>query len=357
MTAARRLDRTPKNRLDGKKDKTSILIVDDDLINLLILEKMLKNLDLEIVKAGSGSEALDLIVENDFALVLLDAQMPELNGFETAREIRSTPRNKDLPIIIVSAVSKTKELILKGYEAGAVDYLLKPIDQQLLTSKVKVFCELYEKKKQLELKNRELNSLNEKLHDEISKRKRVEKELLFQVIRDPLTGLFNRRYLEESLDREISKANRHQIPLGIIMLDADHFKAFNDTYGHMAGDRVLKYMGELLIKNSRREDIACRYGGEEFVLVLPGTDRKIARQRAEDLRAIIQEGAPIYHNKKQLPNITVSLGVALLPEHGNSAVDLLAAADKALYQAKEEGRNRVVVAKKPRKSNTPSNSA
>jgi len=346
MTAVQQINNDQENKLALEKIETSIPIVDDDLINLLILEKMLKNLNLNIIKAGSGNEALSLIEEHDFALVLMDAQMPDLNGFETARQIRTNPRFKDLPIIIVSAVSRTKEFILKGYEAGAVDYLLKPIDQLLLTSKVKVFCELYEKRKELVIKNEELNQLNSKLQEEIARRKKAEKKLMFQVIRDPLTGLFNRRYLEESLEREISKAKRQRIPLALIMLDADHFKNFNDNYGHLAGDVVLKHLSDLLVRNSRREDIACRYGGEEFVLVLPGTDRKTARQRAEDLRTIVQNGAPIVHNDKQLPNVTISLGISLLPDHGDTAGSLIDTADKALYQAKEEGRNRVVVAAK-----------
>lgn len=348
MAAAHQAENRQENNSSTGDIATSILIVDDDLINLLIMEKMLKNLDFDIVKAGSGKEALSLIDENDFALVLMDAQMPELNGFETARMIRSNPTHKDLPIIIVSAVSRTKEFILMGYEAGAVDYLLKPIDQLLLASKVKVFCELHEKKKQLELKNIELNQLNKKLQEEVSKRKRAEKKLLFQVIRDPLTNLFNRRYLEESLDREISKANRQKIPLALIMLDVDHFKNFNDTYGHLAGDVVLKQLSDFLSSNSRREDIACRYGGEEFVLVLPGTDRSVAGIRAEELRLIVQDGQAITHNNEELPNVTISLGIALLPDHGKTAAELIEAADKALYQAKEGGRNRVAIAQPPK---------
>lgn len=344
MSAVRRIDKTRKSNSIPDMNKANILIVDDDLINLLILEKMLKKLDLNIVKAGSGAEALEQIKKIDFALVLLDAQMPGLNGFETAKAIRSNKKHKDLPIIILSAVSKTREFILKGYESGAVDYLLKPIDQFLLTSKVKVFCELHEQKKLLKRKNKELNRLNRKLHEEISRRKEAQQELLFQAIRDPLTGLFNRRYLEESLEREISKAKRQKIPLGLIMLDADHFKIFNDTYGHIAGDMVLQHLSKLLVKNSRKEDIACRFGGEEFVLVLPGTDRKVAMQRAEDLRLIVENGEPIRHRKKLLPNIRISLGIALLPDHGSTAIDLISAADKALYQAKAAGRNRAVIA-------------
>lgn len=324
--------------------KTPILMVDDDLINLLLLEKMLKSLDLNIVKAGSGFEALELIETYDFALVLLDAQMPELDGFETANKIRARSRHQELPIIIVSAVSKSKEFIIKGYKAGAVDYLLKPIDQFLLLSKVKIFCELHQKKQLLKKKNTELALLNEKLNDEIIKRKEAEQKLLYQAIRDPLTGLFNRRYLEESLDREIAKAKRHHTPLGLLMLDVDHFKVFNDTYGHLAGDMVLRNLSELLIKKSRKEDIACRYGGEEFVLMLPGTALQVAAQRAEILRKTVAGGEMIIHENKALPSITISIGVAILPEHALSTTELITAADQALYKAKENGRNRIEAA-------------
>lgn len=323
-------------------EKTNILIVDDDSINLLIMEKILKKLDLNIVKAGSGFEALELSQKIDFALVLMDAQMPEMDGFETAQKIRSMAKNKELPIIFVSAVSKTKRFIIKGYESGAVDYLLKPIDQFLLNSKVKIFCQLYEQKKLLENNNSELERLNQKLQQEVIKRTKAEEELLFQAIRDPLTGLFNRRYLEESLSREIAKSKRHKTPLGVIMIDADHFKAFNDTYGHLAGDNVLRNLGEVLLKYSRKEDIACRYGGEEFVLVLPGASEKVAGQRAEDLRLIFESKEKIEYENRLLPNVTISLGVAIVPNHGSNMDDILSAADDALYLAKEKGRNCVV---------------
>jgi diguanylate cyclase (GGDEF)-like protein len=332
-----------------------ILIIDDDRLNLMIIEKMMKDLDVSVFKAESGREGLDLIDQHDFALVLLDAQMPEMDGFETANRIRANVDREELPIIIVSAVNKNEEFIKKGYEVGAVDYLFKPVDPILLVSKVRIFSELYQKKRLLEEKNAELAHLNEKLRHEISKRKVAERKLMFQAIRDPLTGLFNRRYLEESLERELSKAKRQKIPLGILMLDVDHFKDFNDTYGHLAGDTVLKNLSHFLIKNSRKEDIACRYGGEEFVLVLPGTNLKVTQIRAELLRAGIENAPQIMHQDEPLPNITISIGVAILPENGQTTLDLIAAADNALYKAKEKGRNRVESA--PFLQNEPSDSA
>ncbi len=180
---------------------------------------------------------------------------------------------------------------------------------------------------------------------DITKRKESEQKLISQAIRDPLTSLFNRRYLEESLDRELSKAQRHKNPLAIIMLDADHFKMFNDTYGHLAGDKVLRDMGKHLVTYSRKEDIACRYGGEEFVLVLPETTLEVATQRAEDLRLTIEAGKKMKYKRQTLPTVTISLGVAVFPDHGNRVNALISAADKALYEAKEHGRNQVVVAK------------
>lgn len=455
-------------------EKTNILIADDDPVSLTILEKMLEREDLNVVSANSGQEALDLAENLDFALGLIDVQMPKMTGFEAAEKIRKTSKNKELPVIFISAVSKEKEFVLQGYESGAVDYLIKPFDQFLLTSKVNIFCKLHKQQRLLKDKNSELAKVNKQLQSEISERKTVQKrlkesetkyrrlfeksndallitdktrildcnaamvdlfrfkkksillkthfleffptkqtdgeysedkingmmdvaiqegshkfecvalrdddsefsteilmtaipmgkktvlhtvvrditkrkeseeKLISQAIRDSLTGLFNRRYLEESLEREISKANRHGNPLTIIMLDADHFKQFNDTYGHLAGDVVLRNLGEQLVKYSRKEDIACRYGGEEFVLVLPETNLNVAYQRAEDLRSVIENDKKMIYKDKELPIVTISLGIAVFPADGETVNELMNAADNALYEAKEQGRNRVVVYK------------
>ncbi len=456
-------------------EKTNILLVDDDPVNLLVLEKLLEKEDVNIETAASGIEALNKAQQIDFAVGLIDVQMPEMNGFEAAEKIRQTEKNKELPVIFISAVSKDRHFVVQGYETGAVDYLIKPFDQLLLNSKVNVFCKLHEQKKLLEDKNTQLAHVNQQLQKEISERKKIakklresetkyrrlfeksndaifitdearvldcnaamvdlfkfknktkllatqyidffpdaqpdgeksedklagminmairegshkfecinqkadgstfptevsmttiqigkinilhtvirditkrkesEQELISQAIRDPLTGLFNRRYLEESLEREISKAHRHKGPLAVIMLDADHFKKFNDTFGHLAGDMVLSNMGKQLVKYSRKEDIACRYGGEEFVLVLPGTKQEVAYQRAEDLRVKIETQKKMKYRNEILPNVTISLGVAILPDHGEKMDELMSAADKALYKAKKAGRNRVVIAGK-----------
>lgn len=172
---------------------------------------------------------------------------------------------------------------------------------------------------------------------------RLRESLRHQAIRDPLTGLFNRRYLQETLERELYRVQRKQAGLGVIMLDVDHFKQFNDTYGHEAGDRLLAVLGRYLRTAIRAEDIACRYGGEEFLLVLPEINKDSLAERAEAIRAGAPELEVEYHGQL-LTGITISLGLAWFPEHGTTGEQLVEAADKALYRAKRTGRNRVVLA-------------
>ena len=173
---------------------------------------------------------------------------------------------------------------------------------------------------------------------------RLRETLRHQVVHDVLTGLFNRRYLEETLEREIYRCRRKGASLGLIMLDLDNFKHFNDTFGHEAGDNLLQTLGKFLGERVRREDVACRYGGEEFVLIMAEASQEIVCQRAEAIRREFQK-VPVVHRGQVLESVTVSLGVAMFPEHGVNGRDVLRAADDAMYRAKAQGRNRVVVAK------------
>jgi diguanylate cyclase (GGDEF)-like protein len=167
--------------------------------------------------------------------------------------------------------------------------------------------------------------------------------LQHQSIRDPLTGLFNRRYMEESLEREINRAQRKQQPLGIIMIDVDHFKRFNDRFGHEAGDIVLQTLGVFLRHSIRESDIACRYGGEELMLILPESPLEETMRRAEQIREGIKS-LKLEHRQLSLGEITASMGVACFPEHGMTKESIIWAADVALYKAKAEGRDRVITA-------------
>jgi len=172
---------------------------------------------------------------------------------------------------------------------------------------------------------------------------RLREALRSQSIRDPLTGLYNRRYLEEMLERETRRAVRAEHGLGVLMLDLDHFKKFNDTYGHDAGDTVLRETAKFLLKSVRAEDIVCRFGGEEFIVILPVADLKVTQARAERIRSRLRE-LQVLHQGQSLGMVTVSVGVADLPEHGTSPKALIEAADAALYRAKREGRDRVALA-------------
>jgi len=189
----------------------------------------------------------------------------------------------------------------------------------------------------------ELRQANEQLSSKIKEVETLHEHLREQAIRDPLTGLYNLRFLTESLKREMAQAIRGKTPLSVVLLDIDHFKAFNDTYGHKAGDEVLQTLGNLLTAQTRMGDIACRYGGEEFVIIMPSALPEEAYKRADQWRTMF-ENAQIVSREDRL-SATLSAGVATFPNHGSTADDIWRAADDALYSAKSAGRNRVAVYK------------
>lgn len=532
-----------------------ILIVDDKPANLLALRKLLGRPGLNIVEATGGNDALSLILEYDFALILLDVQMPDMDGFETAELIRGNEETKHIPIIFVTAISKEQKYIFKGYDKGAVDYLFKPLDPDILKSKVNIFLELYKQKEDLKKANTELYKANERILEQqeglieearlkvllqmlganaqklnqplaflldnvellekhsdnreksvecISRIKEsgrkisdiankirtinysepipsydgsssvvnfnreinilvvddsgdvfegikaflgdqdlvnmsraanmkealtmlgqgqfdmifldhllndgtsidflreAEKEgietpvivisgqgdemLVSQVIQlgayeylpknrinlesvsrvinntlerarlrndvkkaqakmaemstvDELTKLHNRRYFIEALEGEFERASRYEIEMALIMVDLDHFKKINDTYGHPSGDMVLSKIGGILKKHVRRNDIACRYGGEEFAVILSNVSRENIYAAYDRFREMVSEHLFEYESNQF--HITVSIGIAFSND-AESANDLLSQADQALYQAKDTGRNKTV---------------
>jgi len=194
----------------------------------------------------------------------------------------------------------------------------------------------------LRSQNRLARALAEQIGSAVSNL-RLRETLRNQSIRDPLTGLFNRRYLEETVERELRRAERHHTSLGVIMLDIDHFKQFNDRFGHDGGDALLRELGPMLQKTVRKEDIACRYGGEEFLLALPDASFEDTVARAEQLQNMAQ-ALDVVHRGRSLGQVTLSLGVAVFPTHGTTTDILIRAADTALYRAKQNGRSRVEVA-------------
>lgn len=319
-----------------------ILIVDDRPQNLLTLEQLLESQGLNIVRAASGQEALRLMLDYDFALVLLDVQMPDMDGFETAELMRGKSRTRHIPIIFVTANHTERHHVFRGYDAGAVDYLFKPLEPQMLLSKVYVFLEIHRQRLALQAKTRELDAKIAEL--EILKSELEEKNQELQLLStlDGLTGIHNRRHFNDILDQEWQRMLREKSPLSLILLDVDHFKRYNDCYGHFDGDRCLRRVAATLNALLKRPaDMVARYGGEEFAAIMPGVDRGGAEHMAEIMRlAIVNLG--IEHRKSPVHDmVTVSLGVSsIVPAPDYTAASLLQAADRALYQAKLTGRNR-----------------
>lgn len=322
--------------------KSNILIVDNRPESLLALEKTLKRDDLDIIKAISGNDALALIQDNDIALILLDVQMPGMDGFETAELIRGNEEAKQVPILFLTAISKEQKYVFKGYEMGAVDYLFKPLDPDILLSKVNVFVNLSKQNKQLLDTTNKLHEAVEKLQDS---QKTIEEQykLLEDISNsDELTGLYNRRYMTEILDNEFSRALRYKTDLSCLLLDLDFFKGINDSYGHDFGDLVLRGTSACLKENVRKQDFLFRYGGEEFLMLLPNTDINGALSVAEKICSASEKKT--HDDGTKTTVVTISIGIASVNLHQPSEnKELIAFADKALYRAKAEGRNRVKV--------------
>jgi len=231
------------------------------------------------------------------------------------------------------------ELRLPHMPSRYMDLRMTPLydAQQNLSGRIIVFRDITDRK-QVE---KDLMRANDKLHTQLIEIGLLQSQLREQAIRDPLTNLFNRRYLEETLERELARAEREEYPLCIVMMDIDHFKDVNDTYGHEAGDIVLRTLAETITAGSRHGDFACRYGGEELVLVMPNINIETAMDRADELHQTINR-LYIPYGRFNL-SITISVGVACYPDHGNTKEELLRAADQALYAAKHAGRNRVSI--------------
>ncbi|AJG99456.1 diguanylate cyclase domain-containing protein [Clostridium beijerinckii] len=320
-----------------QNNNTNILIVDDRQDNLLVLESLLEDMECNIIKATSGNEALSLMLDYEFALVLLDVQMPEMDGFETAEFMRMNSKTRYVPIIFVTAISKEKMCIFKGYEKGAVDYLFKPIEPIILQSKVRVFLELYNQKKLVE----EQTKLLELKLKELSDLKEANFKLENLSTLDGLTGISNRRSFDNYIETSLRSCVRSQKPISLIMADIDFFKGYNDNYGHLKGDDCLTKVANTITSSIKRPlDFAARYGGEEFAVILPETDIEGAKVIAEVIRKNVEGLKIVHEHSKASQYVTLSLGIATLYTNMEiSSNRLIESADKALYRAKSNGRN------------------
>jgi diguanylate cyclase (GGDEF)-like protein len=321
--------------------KAHILIVDDRVENLITLEQLLDHFDIEVVRAMSGEEALAHTLDYDFALVLLDVQMPGMDGYEVAELMRGNKKTKMIPIIFVTASSMADSHVFKGYESGAVDYLFKPLHADIFKSKVGVFLELFQQKSALQQKTLEFDRQLAELEELQQQLEETNEQLLLLSSTDSLTGLFNKRKYEEIFAEEWQRASRSQIPISLIILDIDYFKTYNDSFGHHIGDDCLRSVSAALKTMELRQlDKIARVGGEEFAIILPDTDSAGAGEVAERVRKNI-EALKIPHSRKSgCQWVTASLGYSsIIPQKDTLPRLLFEAADGALYESKSRTRN------------------
>lgn len=297
-----------------------ILIIDDSKLILHVAKTILSKQGHQVLLAEDGKTGLQEAAMEHPDLILLDLILPGMDGYQVCQQIKKAAITSDIPVIMLTSKSEPSDKV-RGLEMGASDYVTKPFDEGELMARVNIHLQI------------------SKLHESLKEKNRQLKEL---ANRDGLTGLHNHRYFQETIYKDFQRALRYHESLSCVMLDIDHFKKFNDTYGHQTGDMVLKTLGSLIDKLTRDSDLSARYGGEEFTLLMYHTGPQEAFMVAERLRKAVEQ------HKFQADNLvlttTISLGVVSFPHPEIAdAKAMIECADKALYQAKKEGRNRVVV--------------
>jgi two-component system, cell cycle response regulator len=291
-------------------DSMTILIVDDVQANITILERTLASVGYNISVAFNGQKALDLVPKLKPDLILLDIMMPGIDGYEVCRRLKQSDVSKYIPVIFITAKGDT-ESIVEGFDVGAVDFIMKPFKVKEVCARVHTHLTLSA-------------ALNKLIQDSET---------------DPLTGLFNRRTFLKRIEEEAMRFRRYQKPFSILFGDIDFFKKINDTYGHAAGDAVLINISNILKTEKREIDQVARWGGEEFLILLPETDVAGAVQHGNKIREMISAKPFIYEGQEI--NITMSFGVSIY--NGDTSIEkTIDLADQRLYRAKESGRNKVV---------------
>jgi two-component system cell cycle response regulator len=295
-----------------------VLVADDSAIYRKLVEQSLSEEDCSVLFASRGLEAIEIFNRERPALVITDWTMPDLSGLELCQRIRATAQSSYTYIIIVTGHTE-KDMVVQGLSAGADDYLTKPFHRDELQARVRVGRRLIDLHRQIEAKNRLLEEL---------------------ALTDALTGLANRRAIDEWAARQLSGAARHGFPFWVVMIDLDHFKSVNDTYGHDAGDTVLKGFAEILKTNTRQSNIAGRVGGEEFLQVLTHVDERSVKIVVERVREQFEAEKFFFAGATRF--FTASFGAAgFCGKSAPELSELIGRADAALYRAKRLGRNRI----------------
>lgn len=311
-----------------------ILVVDDEASVRNVLSQVLEDDGFETTEAANGEEALEFLKKEPFPLVITDIVMPGMTGIELLVKIKQL--YPDTQVIIITSYASL-DTALTALRHGAYDYLFKPFEDLNLISaatsraieKVQLISENQKLLEELKGKNEELKKANRILKDFVS--------------RDGLTGLFNHRHFQDLLAHEVARSIRYDRTFSMLFIDLDYFKQYNDTHGHLDGDDLLRAMAVCLKRYLRNSDILARYGGEEFTIILPSTTKKEAQAAAEKLRRFVEEYPFQGQETQPTGNVTVSIGVATFPDDGSDATEIINQADKAMYQAKNSGRNKVCV--------------
>ena len=301
-----------------------VLLIDDSIAYSQVIQSYVESAGHSVITACDGEQGILKFLEHKPDLVLLDVNMPNMDGYQCAHHIRKNCQQGNLwiPIIFLSA-EVTDDAIVRGIDSGGDDYLLKPITLKVLSAKLRAMARIANMRKELEDASAHLKRLS---------------------LVDGLTQLYNRRHFDEALELEWSRSNRSKAPLSLILCDIDHFKAFNDNYGHVAGDDALVKASKTIIETLKRpSDMPARYGGEEFAVILPDTPTVGAMIVAEQLRTAMNT-LTIPHAFSNAANIvTMSIGVSTYYPNQTKAsyVELVESADRGLYRAKKNGRNRI----------------
>ena len=293
-----------------------MLIIDDQPANIQVLYRLFAD-DFQVFMATSGEQGLETARQESPDIILLDVVMPDMNGFETCSSLKQDAQTCDIPVLFVTAHQNPDEET-RALEIGGVDFITKPINPAVVRARVRT-------------------------HLTLKRQTDTFKRLVFI---DGLTGTFNRRYFDTQLTSEFARAARSRSSLGLILVDVDHFKLFNDHYGHQAGDDCLRAVARALRHTLWRPgDAVARYGGEEFVLLLPGADQNHALVTAQQCMDSMQREAIAHGDPEPTPFLTCSIGVAtVLPDAEREPKTLVNAADVAMYRAKSNGRARVEIA-------------
>jgi diguanylate cyclase (GGDEF)-like protein len=306
--------------------EATILLVEDDKLQAEITKDYLVKYGYKVLIAVDGKSAIKTLSSQNVDLVLLDVVLPDISGYDVCRWIKVNDSTRFLPVIMLTIKGSTKDKV-EGLRIGADDYLPKPYNEIELNARIYASLRVKSLRDELIRKNQQLEEVLTKL-EKIA-------------ITDPLTGLFNRRYFESVIEKEYNKTVRYKTPTSCLVIDIDYFKRINDNYGHRKGDEVLKEIARLIKDCLRKVDTIARWGGEEFVILMPGTDSQKAYVAAERIKDTIEKNSFSGINEK----ITISIGISSIPsEYIDSAEKFIDTADNALYEAKAKGRNLIVIA-------------